>query len=205
MNAIKKSPDARIFKERLSIELQWIQRFIFGALSNLPRYTKLFVILLILAFAGALFASDKGYRPPLEILKQDGYLALCDSSSYFVFAQDGTFSSFPVGVSGRILRGTWKSKGENPVVVTATAKMGWVNGMQPQDEYRRLVFAIYGGHSEPFADGERYGMFFEPPSKPPLVSRYSNPPKIDPTVVTIKNVYRGYFLVEEFTKISKPE
>ena len=169
------------------------------------RNMKSLVIFLFLAFAGTLFASEKSYRPPLEILKQDGYLALCDSSSYFVFGQDGTFSSFPVGISGRMLKGTWTSEGENPGVFTATAKMGWVNGMQPQNEYRRLVFAIYGGHSEPFADGERYGMFFEPPSKPPLVSEHSNPPEIHSTVVTIKNVYRGYFLVEEFTKISKPK
>jgi hypothetical protein len=46
---------------------------------------------------------------PLDILKQDGVLRISDGSSYYEFNTNGVFKSFPVGISGRCFDGTWTS------------------------------------------------------------------------------------------------
>jgi hypothetical protein len=143
------------------------------------------ILATVLMLAVNVVAADTAYKSPLELIKRDGELALFDGSSYFVFSQDGTFRSFPAGVSGRKLTGTWTSKEQNPVFFTATARVSWANGIQPRDDYRRIVFVVYDGSSEPRA----------PDSSPGLPAFRG----------LIKDVYRGYFLIDEFVKISKPQ
>ena len=81
---------------------------------------------------------------PAEVLKADGSLTLTDNASYFVFKADGTFRSFPVGMSGRTFEGTWQEEG-GLQRVEVLAKQGWLNGVSALDEYRRIVFTIYSG------------------------------------------------------------
>lgn len=158
-------------------------------------------VLLIFSFANMAFAAERTNRPLLEIMKEDGYLALCDNSSYFVFSKDGTFSSFPVGMSGRELRGTWTHTGENPIVATVVAKTGWLNGAQPNNAYRKIVFAIYGGNSEALPN--EHSDIFSPDLYPGDGKLQTL--KIQANFVVIKRVYRGYFIIEEFTSAPKPD
>ena len=137
---------------------------------------KIFALLALLTCSA--LAAEPEYQPPLDILKKNGELTLSDTASYFVFSQDGTFRSFPVGMSGRMLTGKWTAKETNPIFMTVIAKVGWMNGIQPQDEYRKIVFVIYGGSSKP--------------SSPTMRS-------------DIKNIYDGYFMIDELTRIPKPE
>ncbi len=139
----------------------------------------------ILMLAMSLALAETESKSALEILKRDGELVLSDGSSYFVFAQDGTFRSFPAGISGRMLTGNWTSKEQNPVFFTATARVSWANGTQPRDDYRRIVFVVYDGYSAP-----------RKPDSLPGVPNFGG---------LVKNVYRGYFLIDEFIKIPKPE
>lgn len=136
------------------------------------------IIALFFFLTWSAFAANIEYHPPLDILKRDGELALSDTVSYFVFSQDGTFRSFPVGMSGRMLSGKWTAKETNPVFLTVIAKVGWMNGAQPVDDYRKIVFVIYGGYSSP------------------------SPPNASPS---IKSIYHGYFIIDEFIRIPPPK
>jgi hypothetical protein len=51
-----------------------------------------------------------------------------------------------------------------------------MNGIQSHGEYRKIVFVIYGGSTEP--------------------NRFAGPG-------IPKKIYRGYFIIDEFTKIPK--
>ena len=58
--------------------------------------------------------------------------------------------------------------------------MTWINGMSSNDDYRRIVFAVYGGDKKPNNLG--------------CLSGHAAP----------KEVWAGYYLIEELTKIPKP-
>jgi hypothetical protein len=142
-----------------------------------------------LAIVGALFtlaaflprvqAWDTSHLAPEDVLRKQGTLALTDGSSFFVFAKDGSFHSFPAGLSGRSLDGKWVVTDHDPAVFTVEAHLSWVNGISSASEYRRIVFAVYRGHNRP-SD---------------LKSFAGQAPK---------EVWDGYFLIEELVKIPKP-
>ena len=137
--------------------------------------------LICLAVVGAALAADPNYTDPADIIKADGVLVISDGSSLYEFKNDGTFHSHPMGMDGRLLDGTWTSGGGiRSMTLTATAKMSWVNGPQPKDEYRKIVFLLYPGGKRP-PDKRRIGELQH------------------------KEIFDCYFLIQEFTKITKPE
>jgi hypothetical protein len=118
-------------------------------------------------------------RSARELIKAEGSLALSDGASFFVFKADGTFESFPDGMSGRTLKGTWKAPPGEDLLIEVIAVQSWMNGGSIQDDYRKLVFAIYSGKTRPFTGS---GMGDSP-----------------------KRVFEGYWLLQELTKTAKPK
>lgn len=127
------------------------------------------MLLAALSLTGMLLAAE-----PLELIKREGELVLTDSSSFFVFKADGTFQSFPNGMSGRTFAGTWKSPPGEPQIFEVLAVQSWLNGGSVPDDQRKLVFAIYAGKTKPLA-----------PAKP------------------VKRVYEGSWLLQELSKVAK--
>jgi hypothetical protein len=124
--------------------------------------------------------ADTNYLDPANVLKVDGVLTITDGSSCYVFRTNGTFSSFPVGISGRCFEGTWTSSSmQNLSTFTVEAKMSWMNGEQLLDEYRKIVFAVYAGRKKRL-------------EKPQFGSIPSN------------EVFECYFIIQELVKIPKP-
>jgi len=132
-------------------------------------------ILLSCLFASCLFISARAQSlDPSDVLKQDGILRVSDGSSYYEFRTNGTFHSFPVSVSGRTFDGSWTSSaGPYSITFTVTAKMGWLNGIQPQPDDWKIVLRVDAGLKRP---ADRLHM----------------------------EVFDGYFIFEELTKIPKP-
>ena len=122
-----------------------------------------------------LAAAEPTYQPK-EALDKFGKFTITDNS-YFVFSKDGTFQSGPMSMSGRELRGTWTLADKTQL--TVTAKVGWMNGLQPRDDYRRIVFRISF-----------------------LQKRAAPPPKFS---FVSEELFDGYCLIEEFVSIPKPK
>jgi hypothetical protein len=80
-------------------------------------------------------AQAEGLLEPMDAIKQ-GQLAISDGSSVYVFNKDGSFRSDPIGMSGRIITGTWKNeKGGFRV----NGRWGWINGLSHDDERTMLI------------------------------------------------------------------
>jgi hypothetical protein len=132
------------------------------------------MMLTALSLAGMLLTAE-----PLELIKTEGELVLTDSASFFVFKADGTFQSFPTGMSGRTLSGTWKSPPGEPQIFEVIALHSWLNGVSAPDDYRKIGFAIYSGKTRPFTGS--------------------------PMAASVKKVFDGYWLIQELTKVPKPK
>ena len=133
------------------------------------------ILLSSLLFACALISAKAQLLDPSAALKQDGILRISDGSSYYEFNTNGTFKSFPVGMSGRTFAGTWTSSADpNELHFTVTAKMGWMNGFQPPQDDWRIVFTVYAGTRHP---AERFGLA----------------------------TFDCYWIIDELTKIAKPD
>ena len=81
-----------------------------------------------LSIVSGLWAADTNYLDAAAVLKIDGVLLLSDGSSYYAFKSDGSFHSFPMGMSGRCFTGTWKKSGDRTLKLEVLAKLGWQNG-----------------------------------------------------------------------------
>ena len=132
---------------------------------------------------------DAAPPPDPAIEMQESGITLTDGSSFYTFAKDGTFSSEPLGVSGRTFKGHWKLEDHSAgtaAKVIVEAKLGWINGMSANDDHRRIVFFIYSGKTTPYrhprgCDGKPlvFGAFPE-------------------------SYYKCYWPIDEFIKITKP-
>ena len=136
------------------------------------------IIFIWLCLASTVLAANPDFTPPMDALKIDGVLVISDGSSVYEFNSDGTFHSYPVGMSGRVLDGTWTSEGTITTTFTVTAANKWMNGFQPPKESYRIVFGIYPGQIRP-AD--------ELPFR-----RHPN-------------IFKGYFIIDELTKVQNQE
>jgi hypothetical protein len=135
------------------------------------------LLLAVLLTTSLLAAANDPFIPPLRQIEQSGSICVGDGSSYFMFAKDGTFQSGPLGMSGRTMTGRWTHDDDGRFVVTA--KLGWMNGIIPADQYRRIVFHIY------------------------YVTKRTNELKVP--FLSSTEVSDSYFLIEEMTIIPKPE
>ncbi|TLD69352.1 hypothetical protein FEM03_18460 [Phragmitibacter flavus] len=136
-------------------------------------------VLLVIATVSCLSAP-----PPDPAIEMKGSgIILVDGTSSYIFAKDGTFRSDPLGMSGRTFTGNWKieqpSAGSAAKVVVE-AKCGWINGLSPNDDYRRIVFFIYSGNTTVFERPEVVGGWMP------------------------QNYYKCYWLIDEMTRLTKP-
>jgi hypothetical protein len=134
------------------------------------------IFLSLLMFACAIISTKAQSLDPSAVFKQDGILRISDGSSYYEFNTNGTFKSFPVGISGRTFTGTWTSSADiNLLHFTVTAKTGWMNGITPlQSDDWRIVLAVYPGVRHP---AERFHLA----------------------------TFDCYWIIDELTKIPKPD
>ena len=136
---------------------------------------KIFLLTLFSAVAVVCAAeSENSARKAIE--KYDGF-TITDGSSYFTFSKDGKFNSGPMGLSGRQLKGAWTLADNSEF--TVIAKLEWANGLQPVDDYRRIVFRISSVQKRAVQSSISFGA---------------------PT-----ELFDSYCLIEEFVKIPKPK
>ena len=124
----------------------------------------------------ALGAEDPTYSPQ-EAIAKFGSFTITEGSSYFTFSQDGKFRSGPMGMSGRELSGTWTLADKTEL--TVIAQVGWMNGLQPRDDYRRIVLRVSTLRKRPA----------------PATISLGAPAEL----------FDSYYLIEEFVKIPKPK
>ena len=134
------------------------------------------IFLALFSVVAALGAAEPTYAPQ-EAINRFGSFTITDGSSYFTFSQDGKFRSGPMGMSGRELSGTWTVADKTEL--TVIAQVGWINGLQPRDDYRRIVFRVSTLRKRPALATISLGAPAE--------------------------LFDSYCLVEEFVKIPKPK
>jgi hypothetical protein len=116
------------------------------------------------------FATDT-WREPIDVISKEGQLCITDGSSIYTFKKDGTFELRPVGMSGREIKGIWKTKKDNSALMEITGQWIWMNGEFSPNDFRKMVLAIYPLSGEK----EKVGL--------------SN-----------TEVYKCYFVIEELSK-----
>jgi len=109
----------------------------------------------------------------LQALEKYRRVTISDGASYYSFSNDHSFSSGPVGLSGRTLSGTWKMTGDGRF--TVIAEWGWVNGVSQPGDFRRIVFVIYDVRKEQKSKG---AISWLPPGS---------------------DIFEGYYYIDEFT------
>jgi hypothetical protein len=119
------------------------------------------------------------FPPASEIIQTEGQFVFTDGSSYYMFKKDGTFTSEPLGISGREITGTWELRDERMFVVRG--RWTWINGLSARDDYRQLEIAIYRPTSVETVDWLSHS-----------------------DATRNVKVYKCYFVVEELIKIAKP-
>lgn len=133
--------------------------------------------LLTLFSAVAVLCAAESEHSARSAIEEYGGFTITDGSSYFTFSKDGKFNSGPMGLSGRQLKGAWTLADNSEF--TVIAKIEWANGMQPVDEYRRIVFRISS------------------------VRKRAVRPTVSLGAPT--ELFDSYCLIEEFVKIPKPK
>ena len=118
-------------------------------------YSSMWCFVLVLVVVGAAIADTA--KPSTDkvsdILKKEGQFVFTDASSYFRFNKDGTFDSGPLKVSGRTIRGKWKAEGDYSYVVEGD--WGWLNGVSPKVDRRKLTLYVFPPLSEQTMDPEQ--------------------------------------------------
>ena len=135
----------------------------------------LVIVFFLLSTAPTVLAKD--FPEPLQVIQEEGQFIFTDGSSYYWLKKDGTFRSEPLGLSGREINGRWKVRDSLFVI---EGQWGWINGISPKDDYRRMV--LYIGHPESAETVERLS----------FVNADAN-----------VKIYRCYFYVEELQRIPK--
>lgn len=115
-----------------------------------------------------------------EIIQTEGQFIFTDGSSYYMFKKEGTFSSEPLGISGREINGRWELRDERVFVIRG--RWTWINGLSPRDDYRQMEIRIYR------------------PMSTDTVSQLS---AVDGNLNA--KVYKCYFVVDQLIKIPNPD
>jgi hypothetical protein len=137
---------------------------------------KIIAVLLFLFFA-TFTVLAKDFPEPSQIIKDEGKFIFTDGGSYYLFQKDGTFKSEPLGISGRVITGTWKSQ-DNLFVIQG--KWSWMNGLSRENDFRKMVLYINNPDSSEMVERLSFGF----------------------GSLKVK-IYKCYFLVEELQKIPK--
>ena len=114
-----------------------------------------------------------------EIIQTEGQFIFADGSSSYMFKKDGTFTSEPLGISGREINGTWELRDERVFVIRG--RWTWINGLSPRDDYRQMEILV----------------------------RRPTAAEIVPQLTLVDGVnlkvYKCYFVIDRLTKIPKPD
>src|SRR3954468_19350334 len=99
--------------------------------------------ILILVSFSAVVGQTRGAK---QIIEEEGQFVFSDSASYYILEKGGAFRSGPLGLSGRMIAGSWKSQTPNvaPGVFVVEGRWSWMNGMSPRNDYRRMTLVIEG-------------------------------------------------------------
>src|SRR5690242_4812813 len=97
------------------------------------------LVLVLFVLLTTINASAQDFPEPSQIIEKEGRFVFIDGSSYYLFKKDGTFSSGPLGMSGRVITGTWK-KQDNLFVIQG--QWSWVNGLSQENDYRKMVLYV---------------------------------------------------------------
>ena len=81
------------------------------------------------------------FPKPMEIIQNEGQFVFTDGSSFYLFKKDGSFTSEPLGLSGRVITGTWTFQEDRLFVIQG--RWSWINGLSAEDDYREMKLAIY--------------------------------------------------------------
>jgi hypothetical protein len=127
---------------------------------------------ILTTFQSFAFAGDT-FREPSDFISKEGQLRITDGSSIYTFKKDGTFELHPVGVSGREIKGTWKSRNDNNRFIEIEGEWMWMNGEVIPNDFRKMVLAIYPLSGEK----EKVG-------------------------ISNTEVYKCYFVIDEISKIT---
>jgi hypothetical protein len=120
------------------------------------------------------------FRSPIEIIQAEGQFVFSDGSSYYLFKKEGTFISEPLGLSGRVITGTWTCLDNREFVIQG--RWSWINGLSARDDYREMRMII--GQAESAETIEQ-------------LSPVSSLRRV--------KIFKVYFAVEELHRIPKPE
>lgn len=118
-------------------------------------------------------------REPYQIIQEEGQFVFTDGASYYLFKKDGTFTSAPLGLSGRMITGRWKF--QLPSLFVIEGQWGWINGLNLRDDFRKMTLAL--SVAEDFEERQHIS-------------------SIDLTGPV--KVYKCYFVVEELVKMPPP-
>ena len=116
---------------------------------------------------------------PYDIIQAEGQFVFSDGSSYYMFRKDGTFTSGPLGLSGREINGKWQYVHDREFLIRG--RWSWMNGLSARDDYREMTIAAFR------------------PVSAEVVTQLSG---VDGTL-NLK-VYKCYFVIEALTQIPKP-
>ena len=120
------------------------------------------------------------FPKPSEIIQNEGQFVFTDGSSFYLFKKDGTFTSEPLGLSGRVISGHWTFQEDRVFVIQG--RWSWINGLSANDDYREMKIAVYS------------------PVSSEIVEQLS---VVGAT--TKAKIYKCYFVVEELHRIPKPQ
>ncbi len=137
---------------------------------------KVIGIVLFLFFA-SFTAIAKDFPEPSQIIQDEERFIFTDGNSYYLFKKDGTFKSEPLGISGRVITGTWKLQDHLFVI---QGQWSWVNGLSQKDDFRKMILYISNPVSSETVERLSFGF----------------------GSLNVK-IYKCYFLVEELQKIPK--
>ena len=87
-----------------------------------------------------------------DYIERVAQLAWCDGASYYRLSKDGSFTLYPMGISGREISGRWTyDLGTSQVRIMG--KWGWRNGVSPGDDYRFMALDVRIPSEPPDAKG----------------------------------------------------
>jgi hypothetical protein len=134
------------------------------------------VVALILAGASV---SAANIREPYQIIQEEDQFIFTDNASFYLLKKDGSFQSGPLGLSGRTITGRWEFQLPSRFVVEG--RWGWVNGLSPRDDYRRMALIISAAQG---FEEKRDVSAVEP--------------------LGLVRIYKCYFAVDELIKLPPP-
>lgn len=83
---------------------------------------------------------------PLDVISLNGQLNARDGIMTYTLTKDGSFSSFPLAMSGTWVQGKWKLESSSKgLTVQVEGTWGGVNQISPKDNFMTMKLVIHTG------------------------------------------------------------